>query len=199
MPLYEEPPPTHDLSVPDEAPPALAALTTPTQAAPPAPVAEPGVPLQLAPPPPRPPRPPAKPSARELAAKAYRAQLAPALTADVMIPEGDPIPVVDPLQLASLAAACPEVHLESPELGAVVLVATPSGLDRLELTYGQAALLTQVIATFPGARLVKLTRRVGTDAAEPKHPGRTGPPEEWCLGCGANKMVASPCMNCGAP
>jgi hypothetical protein len=60
--------------------------------------------------------------------------------------------------VATLASRYAETQLETDDLGPVWLVAEPTGSDRLELTYRDAAALAAVCAAFPGARVVALER-----------------------------------------
>ena len=80
---------------------------------------------------------------------------------------------IDPLRLAELEALTPEIHLVSPELGDIFLVAQHSDSDRLEFTYREAAALRQMVDQFPGARVVALRR----GAAPAVQPARQ--PEAW--------------------
>ncbi|HEU4535516.1 MAG TPA: hypothetical protein VFS00_15415 [Polyangiaceae bacterium] len=60
--------------------------------------------------------------------------------------------------VAALAERYAATKLETDDLGPVWLVAEPTGSDRLELTYRDAATLAAVCAAFPGARVVALER-----------------------------------------
>lgn len=60
--------------------------------------------------------------------------------------------------VAALAERYATTKLETEELGPVWLVAEPTGSERLELTYRDAAALAAVCAAFPGARVVALER-----------------------------------------
>ncbi|HEU4409111.1 MAG TPA: hypothetical protein VFS43_27890 [Polyangiaceae bacterium] len=60
--------------------------------------------------------------------------------------------------VATLAERYAATQLETDELGPVWIVAEPTGADRLELTYRDAAALAAVCAAFPGARVVALER-----------------------------------------
>lgn len=75
-----------------------------------------------------------------------------------------PAPTPPPASLAgaedvvALAERYPTTQLETDGLGPVWLVAEPTGSERLELTYRDAAALAAVCAAFPGARVVALER-----------------------------------------
>jgi hypothetical protein len=69
-----------------------------------------------------------------------------------------PAPLASADDVTALAARCGEVRLENDELGAFWLVAEPTGLDRLELTFRDAAALAAICMAFPGARVTELRR-----------------------------------------
>jgi hypothetical protein len=79
--------------------------------------------------------------------------------------------------VAGLAGRYTETRLETAELGPVWLVAEPTGADRLELTYRDAATLAAVCAAFPGARVVALERakNKSTESTDPRVPKPRAP------------------------
>lgn len=108
------------------------------------------------------PKPQAKPQG---AAEAARAAWAAANASKALGPGFDsvgfehvPAKAIDPLAVASLKAFAPEVHLVSPHLGDVYLVAKLTGQDRFEMTFEDAATLRLIVDAFPGAQVVELRR-----------------------------------------
>lgn len=166
---------------PPPPPPALAALVTPAQAAAAAAPLDPVGPdgaLRLTPSEVRRPS-AAKERARQAYALAGGEGTAEAVVLDP--PPGPPIPWLDPLRVAELATTCREVHLLSEALGDVWLVKDKTAADRMELSFDEAALLTTIVATFPGARLVELRKSrnpipQGSDSDVPGMPGVPGTP-----------------------
>jgi hypothetical protein len=73
-------------------------------------------------------------------------------------PAQPPASLASTEDVAALAERYATTKLETDELGPVWLVAEPTGLERLELTYRDAAALAAVCAAFPGARVVALER-----------------------------------------
>jgi hypothetical protein len=87
-----------------------------------------------------------------------RARLAPPSLPVVRSFTPPPVPPTSAEDVAALAERYAETQLETEELGSVWIVAEPTGADRLELTYRDAATLAAVCAAFPGARVVSLER-----------------------------------------
>jgi hypothetical protein len=175
------------------APSALEALRTPAQAAPrPETPYVPGDPLTLTPSTPKPSR------ARERAALAYRATLSRDDAVIVDVAPGDPIPIIDPLRVAELAATCSEVRLATADLGDVFLVAKRTDRHRTELTFDDAALLTTIVATFPGSRLIGIRSPRDQSAhgnPENKHSDAHGGPLDASTDGGPNRTDWPPETN----
>lgn len=155
----DTPVPARSMAPPVASPPSPPPPPAPPTAPPPAPPA--AAPLPRPAPPPARELPPSQAAA--LAKAAYEAAQAPGDAVpfdDASEPSASAVFVaakaVDPLRLDELERLTPEIHLVSPELGDVYLVAAHTGQERNELTYREAAALRQMVDQFPGARVVSL-------------------------------------------